>query len=159
MALIKCEECGNSYSSQAKNCVHCGAPTPESLLTYWLNGLQVICWLLAGFFILKAVLPFIVPMLQSDGIAESDLTCSSSNLNDQMKSVFDQSPYALSNNLKAVLIESQDISKTNESSLVTCNTTLTLNNNQTISYVFDVTKNTSGGENAGYLISALPIPE
>lgn len=29
MALIKCAECGNDYSEQAKACVHCGARNPN----------------------------------------------------------------------------------------------------------------------------------
>ena len=30
MALIKCPECGNMVSNQAKNCIHCGYPINEN---------------------------------------------------------------------------------------------------------------------------------
>jgi hypothetical protein len=40
MALIKCKECGNEVSSDAKSCPKCGAPTPKktSLLTWVVAG-------------------------------------------------------------------------------------------------------------------------
>ncbi|MDE2420901.1 MAG: hypothetical protein KGO49_06950 [Gammaproteobacteria bacterium] len=157
MALIKCDECGKEYSSQSEKCVNCGAPTPEDDLSYWLKIFQVLLGIIATIYILKACAPIIKPYIHFDGISESDLNCSSANLNDQMKSTFNGSQYALSNNLKAILAESQDAPKSSDTSLVTCQTKLTLNNQQTMTYLFDVTKNPSGGEDATYLISATPV--
>lgn len=43
MALIKCKECGNEISSQAKTCPQCGHPTPKRTSTF--------TWIVAAFIV------------------------------------------------------------------------------------------------------------
>lgn len=79
-------------------------------------------------------------------LQSSDFECSNTRLNNFFKSTFDESQYALSNNLKAVVISSTNHPPTTEDSKVTCESTISLNNGETVTYLFNV-RNQKNGEN------------
>lgn len=160
--LKNCPDCQQQYSVRAQQCLHCGAPNddlvPSQRITEqeedsnnwgFIIGLLIFAFLM--FFYGEETRNYVLNFFNAGVVAEVDLKdCDSDRVKNEIKDTFDKSPYALNTHLKAILVETQQL-QTNNGAILTCLSTMTLNNNQTIKYSFDFKKH---GDN--YLIEGQP---
>lgn len=166
MSLQQCPDCQKEYSLRAPSCIHCGAPNEhfqavvqpapvqqdnDNSVWSWI-GCIVFC--LGVFFAMAPdALTDILRNFKPDiGIVtETDMrSCDSKGAQNEMKSTFDQSQYAMTLNLKAVTIQSTDL-ELESGSVLTCQTEIMLNNSEKVHYIFNFTK-----QGDQYLISGRP---
>ncbi|ENU33775.1 hypothetical protein N5I80_07705 [Acinetobacter junii] len=84
-------------------------------------------------------------------LSEYDLKdCQNDRIKTSMKQSFDESSYAQTYHLKAVIIETKQ-KKARQGYLLRCNANITLNNSETLSFTFNFSK-----KNDQYLIEGTP---
>ena len=148
--LKNCDDCGKDYSDHALACVHCGAPNPKieedkeaQSSTTWI----IICIILIILAVsggLSKIRNFALDLFDKGIVAEVDTyPCENNNrINISVKQMFNESQYALSQNLKAVSVNVETRPK-NDNSLSTCAAEFLLNNGQKINMLIDF-KNENG---------------
>ena len=137
MALVNCHECGNEISTEAKICPHCGAKNKKrkrsKIITF--GGTFLI---LFGLFALYVNFEYVFnPNIP---------TCDSQHGQKIFINTFDDSPYAKSNNLRALRIQSKkEISSGSAPEDRVCEVTFRINNGEDMTYIFSFERNTNGG--------------
>lgn len=155
MSLKNCEDCGQDYSKKAEKCIHCGAPNQDQESdSSWGSFIifAVIGWLLYANF--GGISHFFKELLNAANvgvISEYDLKdCNNDRIKTSMKQSFDESPYAQTYHLKAIMIETTQ-KKVDQGYLLSCNAKMTLNNNEVVNYTFNFSK-----QDDQYLIEGMP---
>lgn len=149
--LKNCPDCQKQYSIRASQCVHCGAPnddlnhssaeqnTDDSGINWtWVIILVVFSFLM--FFYGKETRDYVLNLFNVGVVAEVDLQdCQNERVRNQVKATFDESPSAQSLNLKALIVETHDMS-TAKGAILSCRANITLNNNEVVVYKFNFKK-------------------
>lgn len=162
MSLKKCTDCGQDYSERAPACIHCGAPndaiqptetkSESSSFLGWIGA--AICVAIGFYSVNPSGFIDIIRIFKPDVnvVTESDVrSCTSNGAQTQMKSAFNQSQYALANNLKVITLETQQVA-TEEGSELSCHSELMLNNSEKVSFIFNFTQ-----KDDQYLIMGRPL--
>ncbi len=128
MSLVKCHECGNQISTEAKTCPQCGAKNKARAKTSkWLIVVAVII-LLYGWYKFSEF---------KYGYLLEDPTCENRHGLKFFKETFDGSPYAQKNKLRAIEVSDQkDVSSGSQLEDRICEITFRLNNSEKVTYIF-----------------------
>lgn len=160
--LKNCPDCQQQYSIRAQQCPHCGAPnddlvnqsvpvdTEEGDINWgWMIALIVFVFVML--FYGKESRDYVLNLFNVGIVGEVDLQdCTSTRVSNEIKDTFAQSPYALTNHLKVIMVESEEVT-TRQGAVLSCLSELTLNNNQKVLYQFDFKK-----QGDQYLIEGSP---
>lgn len=157
-----CPDCSKSYSVRATSCVHCGAPNDDLIQqtttveleqesTNW--GFIIILCIVAFlmFFYGKETRDFVLNLFDAGVVAEVDLqNCENNRVRNEIKTTFENSPYAQTHHLKIVTMNVQNHQLSTGAAL-SCLSTMTLNNNQQVTYLMNFKRQ---GDN--YLVEGQP---
>lgn len=155
MSLKNCEDCGQSYSEKADQCIHCGAPNQEKESGEFLGtiiGFIIIgCIVYANIDSVRSFFKEILNLANVGVVSENDLEdCNNDRIKNSMKQSFNESPHAQTYHLKAIMIETVS-KKSTQDYLLSCNAKMTLNNSEIIHYTFNFSK-----QDNQYLIEGIP---
>lgn len=157
MSLKNCEDCGQAYSKKADKCIHCGSPN-QNEEDDWGDVIErfivigVIGWFIyvnsgaIGKFLDQLLTAFNVGVVSEQNFKN----CHNERIKISMKHTFDESQYAQSLHLKAIIVDAQQV-KAGSGYILSCNARITLNNSQTLGYTFNFSK-----QGDQYLIEATP---
>lgn len=136
MALVKCHECENEVSTEARRCPKCGAKNKkfeQSKIIMFGGGFLLLVVLLAVYETYAPDLESGVPVCDSERGVKIFIDA------------FDKSPFALENHLRAIDIRShKDISKSEKPEDRMCEITFRLSNAENMTYVFTFEDNEDG---------------
>ena len=128
MSLVKCHECGNQISTEAKTCPQCGAKNKARAKTSkWLIVIATII-LIYGWYIYSE---------SKYGYLLEDPTCANRHATKLFKQTFDGSPYAQKNKLRVIEVSDQkEVSSGSRPEDRVCEITFRLNDSDKVTYIF-----------------------
>lgn len=142
MALVACHECGNQISTEAKVCPQCGAKNKGlKKKTNWVHVIGLIIFAYIIYYIYESELNPNIP------------TCESSHGRKVFEELFDDSPYAQKNKLRALdVTEQKTVSAGTQPEDRVCEVTFRLNNGKNATYIISFEAKKTGG----YFVKAKP---
>jgi predicted nucleic acid-binding Zn ribbon protein len=144
MSLVKCHECGNEISTEAKFCPQCGAKNRKRKKSIIGRFFVTLLVLFSAFVLYLIFEPYLNPKIPD---------CNSIIGYKMFSRTFDKSPYAKNENLKAIDVKnSKDLSRSSKEEDRVCEVTFILNNGKEIAYIFTFEKN----KNSGFYIQGTP---
>ena len=137
MSLVKCHECGNQISTEAKTCPQCGAKNKASAKTSkWLIAIAVMI-LIYGWYKYDEF---------KYGYLLEDPSCENRHGTELFKKTFDGSPYAQKNKLRAIEVSGHiEVSSGPLLEDSVCEITFRLNDSNKVTYIFTFEKTEDGG--------------